>query len=114
MKTKLFFTLLLIICISDIFSQTPQWRLLAGSPGISGISRNEDIYFMNQNTGWCVGYQGEVYRTTNGGNIWQTIFHSTFGTSFRSVGFFDSTTGLLGTLNYPEPIFYRTTNSGYN
>ncbi|MEZ4691996.1 MAG: hypothetical protein R3A12_18310 [Ignavibacteria bacterium] len=112
---KIILLLVLIISSECIYSQSLQWKLLPDSPGITGSGRNEDIYFINENTGWCVGYEGEVYRTTNGGNNWTTVFNSTFGDQFRSVGFFDENTGLLGTLiSDSNKVLYRTTNSGFN
>jgi photosystem II stability/assembly factor-like uncharacterized protein len=114
MKIKFLLLLVLSFLTGDLYSQF-QWRLLPDSPGITGSSRNEDIHFINENTGWCVGYTGEVYRTVNGGANWTTVFNSTFGKSFRSVGFFDENTGILGTLiSDSNKVLYRTTNSGFN
>ena len=115
MKIKLLFVLFICLTSGIINSQTLQWRLLSNSPGTTGQSRFEDTHFINSNTGWVVGYSGQVYRTTNGGTKWDTLFTSTFGNEFRSVGFFDSNTGLIGTLiTDSNKILYRTTNGGFN
>lgn len=115
MKIKLLFVLFICLTSGIINSQTLQWRLLPNSPGTNIQGRFEDTHFINSNTGWVVGYTGLVYRTTNGGTKWDTLFTSTFGYEFRSVGFFDSNTGLIGTLiNDSNKILYRTTNGGFN
>lgn len=115
MKLKLLIAIILNFVFVQLYSQNLQWRLLPTSPGTSGTGRNEDIYFINQNTGWVVGYEGNVDKTTNGGNAWVRIFNSTFGDQFRSTGFFDENVGLIGTLiNDSNRILYRTTNGGFN
>lgn len=117
MNLRMRFILVNVLClisISKVIAQDFQWNLLAGSPGTTGVARFEDMYFINPITGWVVGYTGKVYRTTNAGTNWSVIFTSTFGVEFRSVGFFDSTTGLIGTLIDTTKILYRTTNGGFN
>ena len=109
---KITIVIILFFISGLIQSQSLQWRLLPDSPQ---AIRNEDIHFINENTGWCVGYEGEVYRTTNGGIYWTTVFNSTFGDKFSSVGFFDEYTGLLGTLiSDSNKVLFRTTNGGFN
>lgn len=95
------------------FSQTPQWRDLPNSPFFS--TRMEDVFFLNESTGWSIlNNVGKVFRTTNGGNNWDTLF-TLVGGSFRSIGFFDSQNGLLGTLSDDSNlVLFRTTNGGTN
>jgi len=116
MKTKVLFFIICSLMVQTIYSQSYQWRLLTDSPGKTGESRFEDMHFINSNTGWVVGYSGEVFRTNNAGTNWNLIFTSTFGSEFRSVGFFDSNTGLIGTLIQGDSnkILYRTINGGSN
>ncbi len=102
--------LLLITAELTAESQVLSWRLLPNSPGITGQSRSEDIYFINENTGWVVRYSGPSYKTTNGGNTW-TMQSSSIPES-RSVGFFDSQTGILGSLS--SNVLYRSTNGGFS
>jgi len=108
MKIKILFLLIGSLMVETIYSQSFQWRLLPNSPGQTGQSRFEDMHFINSNTGWVVGYTGEVFRTTNAGITWNLIFTSTFGSEFRSVGFFDSEIGLIGTLIPGDTNIYYT------
>lgn len=59
--------------VESIYSQPYQWRLLTDSPGKTGESRFEDMHFVNYNTGWVVGYSGEVFQTTNAVINWNLI-----------------------------------------
>ena len=105
--------LLFISFTKDVSSQSLQWRNLPNSPVFSN-NRMEDICFINANTGWAVVYSGKVFRTTNGGSNWDTLFKLAGG-SFRSIGFFDEQTGLLGTLSDDSAlVLFRTTNGRYN
>jgi photosystem II stability/assembly factor-like uncharacterized protein len=113
MKKLFFFLVLTFTSFTVINSQTLDWRLLSNSPGTLGGGRYEDIYFLNNSTGWIIAYSGKIYRTNNGGNSWTNTYASGFSNKFRSVGFFDSTTGIIGTL-YSDTnlIMYRTTDGG--
>jgi len=117
MKTlKVIFTILIFLLAAQLYSQTFQWKLLPNSPGTTGSGRFDDVYFNDPNTGWVINYStGGVHKTTNGGNTWSLIFNSTFGNELRSVGFFDSNVGILGTLiQDTNRVLYRSTNSGSN
>ena len=109
MKTFLIiqFALIFQIQFSDLFSQTTEWRALPNSPVTS--NRFEDIFFLNENTGWIIHSDGKVYRTTDAGQNWlisQNILN-------RCVGFFNSQDGIIGTLQFNKPLF-KTTNGGIN
>ncbi|MBK9333771.1 MAG: T9SS type A sorting domain-containing protein [Ignavibacteria bacterium] len=109
MKTFLIiqFALIFQIQFSDLFSQTAEWRALPNSPVTS--NRFEDIFFLNENTGWIIHGDGKVYRTTNAGQNWllsQNVLN-------RCVGFFNSQDGIIGTLQNTRPLF-KTTNGGIN
>jgi photosystem II stability/assembly factor-like uncharacterized protein len=68
------------------------------------------IDFADNNTGWAVGTNGTILKTTNGGTHW-TLQTSGTTTELRSVDFADNSTGWavgeVGTI-------LRTTNSGTN
>ena len=92
LKSAVLAMLLMLISSEQLHSQAFQWRLLPTSPGLSGGGRSEDIYFVDQNTGWVVGYSGLVHRTTNGGLNFEEVSTFTSGNELRSVGFFDVNT----------------------
>lgn len=95
-------------CAGELISQPLQWRLIPSSP--SSSSRFEDVFFINENTGWIVHYDGETYKTTNGGSTWTE--HNNIALN-RSVGFFTPEIGIIGTLDSARTL-YRTTNGGVN
>lgn len=116
MTKKLLLLFIFVLSFTKLFSQTYQWNLIPNSPVPDSASqRFEDISFVNPNTGWIAQYSGIIYKTTNAGNNWTNVLTSSafpFG-KFRSLGFFNSQFGLLGTLNPVNPL-YRTTNGGQN
>lgn len=116
MKTpQLFLKLLLfsfLFISQNIYSQTYQWRVIQSGPAAFS-SRFEDVHFINNNTGWVIDIAGIVYRTNNAGRNWTTVFSNLSEGGFRSVAFFDSTHGVLGSLD-PSNTLYTTTNGGVN
>jgi len=64
------------------------------SYNLSKISNNNlnDVYFVNQSTGWTVGNAGEVYKTTSGGTTWSQQPTGTSET-LNAVKFVDASTG---------------------
>ncbi len=109
MKTRTFILVYFLFINCSIYSQSLKWQELPNSP--VGIDRLEDVYFINPNTGWVINYIGYSYKTTNAGQNWSLPRISP--SSSRSIGFFDSENGILGTLNQVTPIF-RTTDGGMN
>lgn len=83
---------------------------------ISNFSqRFDDIYFINDSTGWAVeGAFAKVYKTTDGGITWvKKISETDLGGDyyFRNIKFIDANIGFLGTLNGQ---FFKTTDGGDN
>ncbi len=109
MKTAFCALALGLIFSSSLFSQTSSWHVLPNAPNTS--DRFEDTYFLNPNTGWVIYYPGRIYRTTDGGHNWDTLFHSISNLAFRSTGFFDANVGIIGTLDQAH-FLYRTTDGG--
>lgn len=101
MKTLILFFILL----SNI--SFAEWIICPGSQSFTG--RYEDLYFINENTGWIVSYS-TIKRTTNGGATLETQF-SGGNFSFRSVAFNNANTGWAGTINGE---LFKTTNGGLN
>lgn len=109
--TTLFFLSLTIFFTNSLYSQS-RWIDLQSLPAINVNDRYEDVYFLNLSTGFVIHISGKIYKTTDGGRTFALTANlpSTF---FRSVGFFDETTGIIGTLTGSNP-FLRTTNGGAN
>jgi len=81
------------------------WSRAFGS--INGM----DLFFLNENTGYSVGYSGEIFKTTNGGVNWSATPFQT-NSVLNSVTFINNLTGFIG--GYINAIFLKTTNSGLN
>lgn len=110
MKSIFFCLIILLSLISDLLSQTVLWRLLPNSPSPGVSTRFEDIFFINENTGWIINIGGSTFKTTNAGQSWNNYPNIPLN---RSVGFFDSQTGIIGTLDTAKAL-YRTSNGGVN
>ena len=122
MKTIICSLALSLIFSSALFSQTPSWHVLPNAPiADSGVFRFDDEYFINANTGWIVEGTpyftsldtGKVFKTTDGGHNWIMANHS-IRTYLRSVGFFDSNTGIIGGIFDSLHILFRTTDGGFS
>jgi photosystem II stability/assembly factor-like uncharacterized protein len=104
-----------LICLLSIsLKAQSSWKALPNAPV---NSRHDDGFFINANLGWVVG-RGTIWKTTDGGNSWTEQYNN--GTIyFRSIGFFDSLTGIAGNLGTNEfggqtdtNLIYRTTDGG--
>jgi photosystem II stability/assembly factor-like uncharacterized protein len=83
----------------------------------------KDIFFLNQNTGYFVASNLNMYKTTNSGNSWDTSLNSWSGIPLYSCYFLNDSIGWATGYNYfydphsgphYETIVYKTTNSGNN
>ena len=80
--------------------------------------KQDDIFFVDAETGWYGNGKGFVYKTTDGGETWNQVWHRD-GTFVRALGFVDRQTGFAGNIgpNYfpgvkdPRPL-YRTDDGG--
>lgn len=107
---KTIITLILFLVQLSGYSQTQSWHALPNAP-LYINDRNEDLFFINSSTGWVINLDGHVYKTTSAGDTWDTV--TSLGRPLRSTGFFDSNTGIIGTLNITN-LLYRTSNGGLN
>ncbi len=71
-----------------------QWRKLDTEPY---RGKQDDIFFVNENTGWYVNGAGKIYRTLDGGNTWELQLNQP-GTYFRCVAFIDERHGFAGNI----------------
>jgi hypothetical protein len=84
--------------------KTHKWKVLHSTPDkIRSWSKNDDIYFLDENIGWVIGSGTRtVYKTTNGGLTWNLILEAPevngVNAYFRSIGFLNEQTGYVGVL----------------
>ncbi len=100
-----------------VFGQDPaaSWTALPGSPLQTGNRRHEDLSFVSATTGWVVNFNGEIYKTTDGGQTWtlQLMARTREGDDieFRSVGFANEQVGWAGSLSEGH-VLYETRDGG--
>jgi photosystem II stability/assembly factor-like uncharacterized protein len=106
---KTLFAFLFLFVNIQLHSQT--WQVLPDSPVAGG--RFEDVWFINQNTGWVVERHSidRILKTTNGGINWVVQLDAPNNNSLRSVAFNNELLGWAGGLN---GYLLRTTNGGDN
>ena len=89
----------IILCLlffTVIFTKAQNgWNYLPNAPITS--NRFDDIYFINDSTGWAVNGAGHIWRTTSGGDTWTQQLSA--GYYFRSVEFITDSIGFAGTLS---------------
>lgn len=91
------------------------WKKLNTEPY---LGKQDDIYFIDENTGWYVNGFGKIYKTQNGGSSWEMI-HEKQGSFFRTIAFVDENIGFVGTVgtdyfpNVSDTIpLYKTIDGG--
>lgn len=93
----------------------PRWETLdtEAYPG-----KQDDIAFVSATHGWYGNGQGDLWRTTDGGDTWTRLLQQP-GTFIRALGFVDEQVGVFGNVGvdyYPgvtdETLLYRTTDGG--
>ena len=85
------------------------WELLPNSP--VATSRHDDIFFLNPRLGWISNGDGEIHRTTDGGETWMLLTTADGG---RSIGFADSLNGWLGSLVGLSGALLMTSDGGFS
>lgn len=76
----------------------------------SGTTNNlKSVFFTDENTGYAVGYNGTILKTTNGGFNW-TAYTGVPNEYFRSVHFSGQTGFIVG--GYNSAIIFKTTDGG--
>ena len=113
---KLLFLLFFSIC-SKTYAQEYSWKKLNTEPY---KGKQDDIFFIDENTGWYVNGFGKIYNTENGGETWNIQLEKK-GTFFRCISFMDNLTGFAGTVgteyfpNVTDSIpLYKTIDGGKN
>ena len=85
---RLFTISILLFLSSAIFAQNFDWA--SQNSGVTEMLN--DVFFINNQTGWAVGNNGTILNTTNGGQTWSTQTSSATQ-EIRAVFFIDANTG---------------------
>mgnify|MGYP003455518069 FL=1 len=102
---NLFLLIFFAFFASNLSAQAnPSWFTYDDTPT---AGRFDDIFFINDSTGWAVSSDGEIYKTINAGKNW--VLKLGESTYFRSVEFFDENVGFAGSL-FGE--LYKTVDGG--
>lgn len=90
-------------CSVDAFvaQTTLSWRP-TNAPIAS--SRTDDIWFIDPQTGWAANSNGQIVKTTDGGDSWTEQLHDE-EVYFRCLGFASTTRGWAGTLTSTKTLF---------
>jgi photosystem II stability/assembly factor-like uncharacterized protein len=81
--------------VQSSMGQIPTWSQLPNSP--SGTTRHDDIWFVDETTGWSARGRGGIFKTADGGNTWvQKLTNTT--THFRCIAFASPLRGWAGNL----------------
>ena len=75
-----------------------------------------DVQFVDQQTGWSVGWSNTIRKTTNGGLTWFSQYSPSSQNNFQSCCFINSMTGWIGGGSQTGNVsyIYKTTNGGEN
>lgn len=117
MKGKFYLTGLFLLMFVSINAQFSWDAITAIANSSSSGQRYDDVFFIDQNTGWAAnGFFAALYKTTDGGESWtlQTDGNTLIpggGLYFRNVEFLDANIGFVGTF---QGKFFRTTDGGTN
>jgi photosystem II stability/assembly factor-like uncharacterized protein len=95
-------------CPEDEFepAATPTWR----KTNAPFARRHDDLWFLGPLIGWAVNSDGNIIKTTDGGQTW-VIQHSAPSVYLRCIGFANANVGWVGTLTRNRRLF-RTTDGG--
>jgi photosystem II stability/assembly factor-like uncharacterized protein len=82
--------------VYDYWAKNPKpWKKIWTTKPYPG--KQDDITFVDENTGWYVNGYGSIYRTDDGGNTWDKQVEKK-GTFFRCIAFLDKNIGFAGTV----------------
>ena len=68
-----------------------QWEILPNSP-LAPYYHHDDMFFIDEDTGWLCNISGEIWKTTDGGDNWTRVLHQP-ATAFRTLTFADEMRG---------------------
>ena len=117
MKRKTYLTSLFLLAFLSINAQFSWEAITAITNDPANGQRYDDVFFLDQNTGWAAnGFFAAIYKTTDGGENWtlQTDGNTLApgqGLYFRNVEFLNANIGFIGTF---QGKFYKTSDGGAN
>lgn len=117
MKTRLYITALFLMIVSSINAQFHWQPIPALANSQASMQRYDDVFFLDENTGWAAnGFFAAIYKTTDGGLNWtlQTDGNTLIpggGLYFRNVEFLNANIGFIGTF---QGKFFKTVDGGDN
>lgn len=107
------FIKILPLFIGIITFAQANWQTVPNLVSNGDGTRFDDVFFLNETTGWAAnGWHAAVYKTTDGGLTWTEQLNETNlpgNYYFRNIIFLNENIGFLGTLN---DTFFKTTNGG--
>jgi photosystem II stability/assembly factor-like uncharacterized protein len=106
-------TILCILSKQEEISVMENSANLQWSPTNAPIasSRTDDIWFIDPMVGWAVNSNGQIIKTTDGGDTWEQQFQDDI--YLRCIGFANALKGWAGTLT-PGKRLYSTIDGGKN
>jgi photosystem II stability/assembly factor-like uncharacterized protein len=73
MKLSIILLALILLPAQLLYSQYSQESTKGWFPQFHDTTKDLSyIYFINENTGWAVGFKGCIVNTTNGGEVWNS------------------------------------------
>lgn len=87
-------SIILLATVSSLVAQEKVWQKLETEPY---AGKQDDISFVDENTGWYVNGFGKIFHTKDGGKTWEKQLEKA-GSFFRTVSFLDENIGFVGTV----------------
>lgn len=85
---------LIVFSVVKSFGQSYEWKKLE-SEAYQG--KQDDIVFVDENTGWYINGYGKIFHTKDGGITWEKQLEQK-GSFFRTIAFVDKNIGFVGTV----------------
>ncbi len=85
---------LIVFSVVKSFGQSYEWKKLE-TEAYQG--KQDDIVFVDENTGWYVNGYGKIFHTKDGGITWEKQLEQK-GSFFRTIAFVDKNIGFVGTV----------------
>ena len=87
-------SIILLATVSSLVAQEKVWQKLETEPY---AGKQDDISFVDENTGWYVNGFGKIFHTKDGGKTWEKQLEKA-GSFFRTLAFLDKNVGFVGTV----------------